>query len=56
MEFPPYPRKLDMQRWDFLLSYFRIPSAGPALDQPGIETRPTAEKSETQHIKLTSLI
>ena len=30
------------QRRDLLLSYFRIPSARPALDQPGIETGPTA--------------
>ena len=33
-----------------LLSYFRIPSARPALDQPGIETGPIVQKSETQPI------
>ena len=38
------------QRRDLFLSYFRISSAAPALDQPGIETGPTAQKSKTQPI------
>ena len=42
------------QRRDLFLSYFRTPSAGPALDQPGIETRPSAQKAETQPTELTS--